>query len=116
MSVEGFLEYVAGIRGFSGEEQKQRIDKMVDTCGLETVVKMDISELSKGFRQRVGLAQAMSGIKRKLFLPVRGTVAQAKSKNRTPIALTQKRRIKIFFFSSLKRKHDNLLPYIPFDG
>jgi len=59
MSVEGFLKYVAEIRGFKRDEQKKRIDKMIDTCGLESVVKMDISELSKGFRQRVGLAQAM---------------------------------------------------------
>jgi ABC-2 type transport system ATP-binding protein len=59
MSVEGFLQYVAGVRGFSGAERKHRIDQMIDTCGLEEVVKMDISELSKGYRQRVGLAQAM---------------------------------------------------------
>jgi len=32
---------------------------MISTCGLDAVVKMDISELSKGYRQRVGLAQAM---------------------------------------------------------
>jgi len=59
MSVEGFLKYVAEIRGFKGAEQKNRIEKMIDICGLENVVKMDISELSKGYRQRVGLAQAM---------------------------------------------------------
>lgn len=59
MSVEGFLKYVAEIRGFKGAEQKNRINKMIETCGLESVVKMDISELSKGYRQRVGLAQAM---------------------------------------------------------
>jgi len=59
MSVEGFLKYIAQVRGITAENQKQKINEMVATCGLETVIKMDISELSKGFRQRVGLAQAM---------------------------------------------------------
>jgi len=59
MSVEGFLKYIAQVRGITSENQKQKIDEMISTCGLETVIKMDIHELSKGFRQRVGLAQAM---------------------------------------------------------
>ena len=59
MSVEGFLKYIAQVRGITPENQKQKINDMVSTCGLESVIKMDISELSKGFRQRVGLAQAM---------------------------------------------------------
>ena len=59
MSVEGFLKYIAEIREIEGEEQKKRINKMIELCGLEPVLKMDISELSKGYRQRVGLAQAM---------------------------------------------------------
>ncbi len=59
MSVEGFLKYIAEVREIYGEEQKKRINKMIEICGLEPVLKMDISELSKGYRQRVGLAQAM---------------------------------------------------------
>ena len=59
MSVEGFLKYIADVRNIPSGEQKSKIDKMIDTCGIESVLKMDISELSKGFRQRVGLAQAM---------------------------------------------------------
>ena len=59
MSVEGFLKYIAEVREIYGEEQKRRINKMIEICGLEPVLKMDISELSKGYRQRVGLAQAM---------------------------------------------------------
>jgi len=59
MSVEGFLRYIAEVRGIKGEDQKRKIDQMIQVCGIEPVVKMDISELSRGFRQRVGLAQAM---------------------------------------------------------
>jgi len=59
MSVEEFLKYIADMRGIKKQEQKSRIDKMVETCVIEPVLKMDISELSKGYRQRVGLAQAM---------------------------------------------------------
>jgi len=59
ISVENFLKYVAEIRGISKSEQKSRVNKIIEICGLESVVKMDISELSKGFRQRTGLAQAM---------------------------------------------------------
>jgi len=59
ISVENFLKYVAEIRGISGSEQKSRVNKIIEVCGLEPVVKMDIAELSKGFRQRTGLAQTM---------------------------------------------------------
>ena len=59
MSVEGFLRYIANIRNIPSSQQQSKIDKMIETCGIEPVLKMDISELSKGFRQRVGLAQAM---------------------------------------------------------
>jgi len=59
MSVEGFLDFIADIRGIPESEKKDKIDKMIETCGIQPVMKMDISELSKGYRQRVGLAQAM---------------------------------------------------------
>ena len=59
MSVEGFLKYIAEVRGITGADQKRKLDEMISVCGIEAVVKMDISELSKGYRQRVGLAQAM---------------------------------------------------------
>ncbi|MFH0946662.1 MAG: ATP-binding cassette domain-containing protein [Planctomycetota bacterium] len=53
------LQYTARIRGLSGKERRSRIQEMVDVCGLETVVRKEISQLSKGFRQRVGLAQTL---------------------------------------------------------
>jgi ABC-2 type transport system ATP-binding protein len=55
MKVIEFLKFIADIRS----QNKERIKKMIDVCGLEKVVYKTISELSKGYKQRVGLAQAM---------------------------------------------------------
>jgi ABC-2 type transport system ATP-binding protein len=59
MSVRDYLSFVARLRGMSEQEEKTRIDFVTETCGLETVITKQIDTLSKGFRQRVGLAQAM---------------------------------------------------------
>lgn len=59
MNVVDYLEFIANIRGFKGLESSKRIKKMIDTCSLERVIGKDIGELSKGYRQRVGLASAM---------------------------------------------------------
>jgi ABC-2 type transport system ATP-binding protein len=59
MPVTDYLDYSASLHGMHGQTATQRIAKMVDVCGLGTVRYRDIGELSKGFRQRVGLAQAM---------------------------------------------------------
>jgi ABC-2 type transport system ATP-binding protein len=59
MSVLDFLYFIGVIRGISQAEIKNRIKKMVEICGLESVINRDIGELSKGFRQRVGLAQSL---------------------------------------------------------
>ena len=59
MNVVDFLRYIADLRGLSGDLQNGRIREMVEVCGLDDVLHKNISELSKGYRQRVGLAQAM---------------------------------------------------------
>ena len=59
MNVLEYLEYAAQLHGMRGTQISGRIKEMVHVCGLETVRHKDIGELSKGFRQRVGLAQAM---------------------------------------------------------
>ena len=59
MGVIEFLNYVCDIREIYGQKRKERIDRMIDLCGLEKVLGKDIGELSKGYRQRVGIAQAM---------------------------------------------------------
>ncbi len=59
MNVLEYLEYAAELHGMQRSHIPHRIKEMVHVCGLETVRHKDIGELSKGFRQRVGLAQAM---------------------------------------------------------
>lgn len=59
MNVVDFLRYIADLRGIIKSSQNSRIQEMVETCGLAEVLHKNISELSKGYRQRVGLAQAM---------------------------------------------------------
>jgi len=59
MNTVDFLRYIAEVRAIDKEEHNMRIRDVVDTCGLGDVLHKDIGELSKGYRQRVGLAQAM---------------------------------------------------------
>jgi len=59
MRVQEYLEFVGRARGLSGTRLKSRLDWSVDACHLEPVYKKSILELSKGFRQRTGLAQAL---------------------------------------------------------
>ncbi|MCC7172838.1 MAG: ATP-binding cassette domain-containing protein [Planctomycetes bacterium] len=53
------LNYTAKIRGLDGAARKRRVDEMVEACGLGAVTHKDIGQLSKGYRQRVGLAQSI---------------------------------------------------------
>jgi len=59
MNVVEFLEYSARLRGLRDGILKSRLKEMIEVCGLIEVRHKDIGELSKGYRQRVGLAQAM---------------------------------------------------------
>ena len=59
MRVDDYLRFVAEVRGVTGGARQVEIDRVVDACGLDRVYKKDIDELSKGYKQRVGLAQAM---------------------------------------------------------
>ena len=59
MSVLEYLNYICDLRDIRGEKRKDRLHAMIDTCGLKQVVGKNIGELSKGYRQRVGIAQAM---------------------------------------------------------
>jgi ABC-2 type transport system ATP-binding protein len=59
MTPAGFLGFIAEIRGFEGAEAKRRIGAAVEKTGLEGVLNQTIDTLSKGFKRRVGLAQAI---------------------------------------------------------
>ncbi len=59
MIVTDYLSFVAGIKGVAGRDVKKRVDIVMDECGLTHMSHKLISELSKGYRQRVGLAQAL---------------------------------------------------------
>jgi len=59
MLVLEFLEFVGKMRGLSGSALQARLRKVVEETSLGDVIGKSIGELSKGFRQRVGLAQAL---------------------------------------------------------
>ena len=59
MSVVEYLKFVGEIRGIKGTPLTTRIEEMFAVCGLAKMANRQISKLSKGYRQRVGLAQAM---------------------------------------------------------
>ncbi|MDP2708655.1 MAG: ATP-binding cassette domain-containing protein [bacterium] len=59
MKVSEYLKFIAEIRGLQKNEIKSRIKEAVETCGLVKVVRRPVEELSKGYRQRLGLAQAI---------------------------------------------------------
>ena len=54
-----YLDYVADVREIRGEGKLSRIRRLADLCGLNEVMHQPIGELSKGYKQRVGLAHAM---------------------------------------------------------
>jgi ABC-2 type transport system ATP-binding protein len=59
MTPDAFLSFIAHIRGFGGKEARRRIDMAVERTALGRVLDQPIDTLSKGFKRRVGLAQAL---------------------------------------------------------
>jgi ABC-2 type transport system ATP-binding protein len=59
MNVVEYLEYAAQLHGLDKSRTRHQLAQMVELCGLKEVRHKAIGELSKGYRQRVGLAQAM---------------------------------------------------------
>ena len=59
MSVRAYLGFVGRLKGMSGAKLRGRIDWVVERCGLAEVKDRLIANLSKGFKQRVGIAQAL---------------------------------------------------------
>jgi len=59
MTVEEFLKFIAEVRQFKWARKREKVDRVVQLCHLESVRKQSIETLSKGYRQRVGFAQAL---------------------------------------------------------
>jgi ABC-2 type transport system ATP-binding protein len=59
MTVRGFLNFAAELRGLQGAKRKQAVNRVVELCFLESVLRQSIDTLSKGYRQRTCLAQAL---------------------------------------------------------
>ncbi|MBS0373388.1 MAG: ABC transporter ATP-binding protein [Proteobacteria bacterium] len=59
MTPRGFLGFIADVRGLAGEHRRRRLDDVVGRLGLAPVLDRSIETLSKGFKRRVGLAQAI---------------------------------------------------------
>lgn len=59
MTPAGMLDFFAEARGMSNAVKQQRVEAVVDICDLSTVMYKAIGKLSKGFKQRVGMSQAL---------------------------------------------------------
>jgi len=59
MTVGGFLNFVCDIREINGRKRKKALDRIVPMCSIDSVYHQTIETLSKGYKRRVGLAQAL---------------------------------------------------------
>ncbi|MBT3317078.1 ATP-binding cassette domain-containing protein, partial [bacterium] len=59
MLVSEYLRFVGQARGLSGNQLKRRTEWVIESCGIKSVLHKSINELSKGYKQRTGLAQAL---------------------------------------------------------
>ena len=68
MTVRAFLEFIASVRGLKDAQRKARLDDVIERLQLQGVLEQVIETLSKGYRRRVGLAQALVHDPRVLIL------------------------------------------------
>ena len=68
MNPLAFLEFIAELRGLEGTHRRERLDYVIDRLALGSVLRQDIDTHSKGFKRRVGLAQALLHDPRVLIL------------------------------------------------
>ena len=59
MGVREYLNFIADVRKVNGADRTRAMDRVISVTGLSKVIHKDIHELSKGYRQRVGFAQAI---------------------------------------------------------
>ncbi len=68
MTVEEYLSFVSELREVARKANKEHVNEIIELCALKEVRKRVISHLSKGYRQRVGIAQALCGAPEVLIL------------------------------------------------
>ncbi|MET0661261.1 MAG: ABC transporter ATP-binding protein [Steroidobacteraceae bacterium] len=87
MTVETFLNFIADVRGLTTQQRKARLDEVIERLALAPVLPQVIETLSKGFKRRVGLAQAILHDPRVLILdePTDGLDPNQKHEVRTLI-------------------------------
>ena len=59
MTPRSFLDFVASVRGLTGQDRRERLDRVVGQINIRDVLDQPINTLSKGYKRRVGLAQAI---------------------------------------------------------
>jgi ABC-2 type transport system ATP-binding protein len=59
MTVHGYLDFVAQVKGVKPSARRGEVDRAIERCGLDQVPRRTIGKLSKGYQQRVGIAQAI---------------------------------------------------------
>ena len=59
MTPRGLLTFFGNLRGMARDELEERLERVVDICRLEAVIGKPVGKLSKGYRQRVGMAQSL---------------------------------------------------------
>jgi len=101
MGVVAYLDFVGRIRGIREPELSRRIDEMIDVCGLRRMAHRMIGTLSKGYRQRVGLAQTLihdpdvlildeptTGLDPNQIIEIRDLIRQIGRRNKTIVLST----------------------------
>jgi ABC-2 type transport system ATP-binding protein len=107
MSVLRFLEFIAEIRGFHGSAKTRRVAEVIAQINLQSVAHQSIETLSKGFKRRVGLAQAILHDPAVLILdePTDGLDPNQKHEVRTLIKSIAKEKVIILSTHILEEVH-----------
>jgi ABC-2 type transport system ATP-binding protein len=95
MTVRTFLDFIANVRGLTGDVRRKRLDDVIQRLALQSVLEQAIETLSKGFKRRVGLAQALLHDPQVLILdePTDGLDPNQKHQVRTLISEMSKDKI-----------------------
>ena len=110
MTVRNFLNFIADIRQLNGAIRKKRLDEVIETINIGTVIDQSIETLSKGFKRRVGLAQAILHDPNILILdePTDGLAPNQKHEVRNLIKKCRRKKQLLYRPIFLKK----LMPYV----